>query len=162
MPDVTQDPTRDSALVIRAAGLKVTAQRLAVLDALRDAPHSSADEVLHLVEGALPGISAQAVYGVLAAFAGAGLVRRIASAGSAARYECRVGDNHHHLVCVGCGVIQDVDCIVGGTPCLEPSDAGGFTVLAAEVTFTGLCAACRTSPGPLLPHDLEPVTKGRP
>jgi Fe2+ or Zn2+ uptake regulation protein len=171
MPEATRDTAGGPADVIRGAGLKVTAQRLAVLAVLGDAPHSSADEVLTLVQDALPGISAQAVYGVLSAFTGAGLVRRISSAGTAARYESRVGDNHHHLVCIGCGAIQDVDCVVGGAPCLEPADAGGFTVLAAEVTFSGLCAACRASadddpiaptPDSPLPHDHDPVTKGRP
>ncbi|MFB2586674.1 Fur family transcriptional regulator [Herbiconiux liukaitaii] len=130
---------------IRAAGLKVTAPRLAVLSMLQEAPHSSAEQVFVGVREELPGTSTQAVYGVLNAFTGAGLVRRFDPAGSPALYECRVGDNHHHVVCVRCGDLRDVDCVVGEAPCLTPSDTSGFSVFAAEVTFTGLCADCRTA-----------------
>ena len=127
---------------IRSAGLKVTAQRLAVLHTLQQAPHSSADKVLAGVRQELPGISAQAVYGILAAFTEAGLTRRLDPAGSPALYESRVGDNHHHLVCIRCGLVRDVDCVTGQAPCLKPADDSGFTVLAAEVTFNGICSTC--------------------
>ena len=130
---------------IRAASLKVTATRRAVLGALAAAPHASADTIFGTVATELPGTSVQAVYGVLSAFTAAGLVRRIEPAGSAALYECRIGDNHHHLVCTHCSAVQDVDCVVGGAPCLTPSDTGGFAIHTAEVTFWGLCGACQTS-----------------
>ncbi len=133
---------------IRASGLKVTAPRVAVLEVLQDNPHSSAEQITEKVRKSLEGSSAQAVYGILAAFTGAGLVRRFDPQGSPALFECRVGDNHHHLVCIRCGAIRDVDCVIGAAPCLTPSDASGFTVLAAEVTFNGLCADCRSSTGP--------------
>lgn len=128
---------------IRTAGLKVTAQRLAILGTLQDAPHSSAERILAVVREQLPAISAQAVYGILSAFTEAGLARRLEPAGSPALYESRVGDNHHHLVCIRCGTIRDVDCVIGQAPCLTPSDDSGFTVLAAEVTFSGICSSCR-------------------
>jgi len=138
---------------IRSAGLKVTAQRLAVLQALADAPHASAERVLAAVRGALPGTSLQAVYGVLTAFTSAGIVSRIEPAGSAALFERRVGDNHHHLICTACGAVRDVDCVVGEAPCLTPSDAQGFSVHSAEVTFWGLCPSCRAEPATTeLPH----------
>ncbi|MCC9174799.1 Fur family transcriptional regulator [Arthrobacter sp. zg-Y179] len=127
---------------IRSAGLKATSQRAAVLGALQREPHSSADKVLASVRSELPGISAQAVYGILSAFTEAGLARRVEPAGSPALYESRVGDNHHHLVCIRCGAIKDVDCVIGQAPCLTPSDDSGFTVLAAEVTFSGICSTC--------------------
>ena len=128
---------------VRAAGLKVTAPRLAVLGMLQNAPHSSAEDVFAGVRNELPGTSVQAVYGVLAAFTFAGLVRRIDPASSPALFECRVGDNHHHILCVRCGDLKDVDCVIGAAPCLVPSDTSGFTVYAAEVTFTGLCGPCQ-------------------
>ena len=128
---------------IRSAGLKVTAQRLAVLRALQHAPHSSAEHVLAVVRNELPAISAQAVYGILSAFTDASVARRVEPAGSPALYEARVGDNHHHLVCISCGAIRDVDCVIGQAPCLSPSDDAGFTVMSAEVTFSGICSSCR-------------------
>jgi len=128
---------------LRSAGLRVTAPRVAVLEALDGMPHASADVVYAKVALALPATSLQAVYGVLAALAGAGLVRRIEPAGSAALYELRTGDNHHHVVCTVCGDVADVDCVVGHAPCLTPSNDAGFTVQTAEVTFWGLCASCR-------------------
>ncbi|MGX5697090.1 Fur family transcriptional regulator [Agromyces soli] len=127
---------------VRAAGLKVTAPRVAVLEALSGPGHLDAEAVLERVRAELPGTSVQAVYGVLAALTGAGLLRRIEPAGSPALYEGRTGDNHHHLVCTKCRTVADVDCVVGEPPCLEPSDAGGFAVHSAEVTFWGLCADC--------------------
>jgi Fe2+ or Zn2+ uptake regulation protein len=131
---------------IRTSGLKVTAPRLAVLQALKDHPHSSVEQVTAVVRTALSGSSTQAVYGILAAFTGAGLVRRFDPPGSPALFECRVGDNHHHLVCIRCGAIRDVDCVIGEAPCLTPSDASGFAVLTAEVTFNGLCQECQDTP----------------
>ncbi|MEA9985038.1 MULTISPECIES: Fur family transcriptional regulator [Subtercola] len=130
---------------IRAVGLKVTAPRLAVLHTLQNAPHSSAEQVFAGLREELPGTSTQAVYGVLTSFTAAGLVRRFDPAGSPALYECRVGDNHHHVVCVRCGDLRDVDCVIGEAPCLTPSDTSGFSIFAAEVTFTGLCADCQAA-----------------
>ena len=129
---------------IRSAGLKVTAPRLAVLRALTDMPHSNADALFGAVHAELVGTSLQAVYGVLAAFATAGLVRKIEPAGSPALFERRVGDNHHHIVCTRCGVVHDVECAVGHAPCLIPADALGFDVRAAEVIYWGLCAQCQS------------------
>ncbi|MFE6965283.1 Fur family transcriptional regulator [Agromyces sp. NPDC057679] len=136
----------DAAARIRAAGLKVTAPRLAVLEALSGHGHLDAETVFERVRGELPTTSLQAVYGVLAALSGAGLLRRIEPAGSPALYEGRTGDNHHHLVCTKCHTVADVDCVVGQPPCLEPGDAGGFAIHTAEVTFWGLCAVCLSEP----------------
>ncbi|MCU1545705.1 MAG: transcriptional repressor [Homoserinimonas sp.] len=130
---------------IRGAGLKVTEPRLAVLAALEMQPHADADTVFSQVKRHLPGTSLQAVYGVLAALTAAGLLRKIEPAGSSARYERRIGDNHHHLICTDCGTVQDVDCVTGEAPCLTPADTAGFAVHTAEVTFWGLCPTCQTS-----------------
>ena len=130
---------------IRRCGLKVTAPRLAVLRALSDTPYASAERLFAAVRPELPGTSLQAVYGVLAAFTTAGLTRRIEPSGSPALYERRVGDNHHHVICSRCAAVQDVDCAVGEAPCLEPSDAAGFAVHAAEVTYWGLCPDCQAA-----------------
>ncbi|MGO4692555.1 Fur family transcriptional regulator [Glaciibacter sp. 2TAF33] len=128
---------------IRSAGLKLTAPRLAVMHALADAPHADAEHLFAAVHADLPGTSLQAVYGVLTALTGAGLVRRIEPAGSPARFERRVGDNHHHAVCSRCSAVHDIECVVGEAPCLTPADTGGFAVQSAEVTFWGLCANCQ-------------------
>ncbi len=128
---------------LRSSGLRVTAQRLAVLEAVRMGGHPGVEEVQRRARESLGSISIQAVYDVLGALDGAGLVRRIEPAGSPARYEGRVGDNHHHVVCRTCGTIGDVDCTVGAAPCLEPSAAQGFVVDEAEVTFWGTCLTCR-------------------
>jgi Fur family transcriptional regulator, stress-responsive regulator len=128
---------------LRAAALRATSGRVAVLRALESAPHSSADQVYALITDHLPGTSPQAVYMVLNDLARAGLIRKFEPAGSAALYERRTGDNHHHLVCESCGTVQDVDCAVGHAPCLSPSDGQGFAVREAEVTFWGLCPRCR-------------------
>ena len=128
---------------LRAAGLRVTAPRVAVLKALAAKPHSTADEVAGRVRETLGSVSTQAVYDVLRACASAGLVRRIEPAGSSARYETRIGDNNHHLVCRVCGRVTDVDCVVGDAPCLHPSDVGGFEVDEAEVVVWGTCTQCR-------------------
>jgi Fur family ferric uptake transcriptional regulator len=130
---------------LRAASLRVTRPRLAVLAALRDHPHVDTDRVIALVRGELPAVSVQAVYDVLRALTGAGLVRRIHPAGATARYELRVGDNHHHVVCRSCGAIADVDCPVGHAPCLTASDDHGFVVDEAEVVYWGACPDCATT-----------------
>jgi len=150
----TQDTERDGhraelvaepAQALRAVGLRVTEQRLAVLRALGELPHASADQVRTRVERDLPGTSVQALYVVLAALTGAGILRRIEPAGSAALYELRTGDNHHHVVCSLCGAVEDVDCVVGEAPCLTPSSTSGFAVQSAEVTFWGLCPSCQAA-----------------
>jgi Fur family ferric uptake transcriptional regulator len=115
-----------------------------VLDILADGGHLEVDEITRQVRRRLDSVSTQAVYDVLGALSRAGLARRIEPAGSAARYEARAGDNHHHVVCRGCGEIADVDCAVGEAPCLDPRAAHGFEVDEAEVTFWGLCPACQT------------------
>lgn len=129
--------------LLREHGLRVTAPRLAVLDALVGHAHLDADQVLRRVRTTLPTLSVQAVYDVLRALSDAGLLRRIEPAGHPARYERRTGDNHHHVVCRGCGAVDDVDCVVGHAPCLTPSSTSGFAVESAEVTFWGLCPPCR-------------------
>ena len=138
----------DPATVLREQGLRVTRQRVAVMSALAGAPHAVADTVLSLVRAEVGPISTQAVYDVLHTLTDRGLVRRIQPAGSSARYELRVGDNHHHMVCRGCGSVSDVDCVTSTAPCLEPDDldraAPGFVVDEAEVTFWGLCQSCST------------------
>ena len=128
---------------LRTSGLRVTRPRLAVLDVLAEHPHVDAETIVTAARAVHPSISPQAVYGVLKALVGGGLARRIEPAGGPALYELRVGDNHHHLVCRGCGVVADVDCVVGAAPCLAPSDAAGFAVDEAEVVFWGLCADCQ-------------------
>lgn len=130
------------AELLRTAGLRVTNPRLAVLRSLGTMPHATADDVLTALAAELPTTSHQAVYGVLGALTGAGLVRRIEPAGSPARYERRTGDNHHHVVCTMCGAVQDVDCAVGHAPCLTPSETHGFAVTTAEVTYWGICERC--------------------
>ena len=132
--------------VLRAAALRVTRPRLAVLAAVHDQPHADTDSVIRRVRADLGEVSHQAVYDVLRALTGAGLVRRIQPPGSVARYEARVGDNHHHLVCRSCGTIADVDCAVGSAPCLTASDDHGFAVDEAEVVYLGLCPGCVTQP----------------
>jgi Fur family ferric uptake transcriptional regulator len=125
----------------------VTDSRGAVFDALRAHPHASADDVFARVAPMLEHPSLQSVYNALNDFADAGLVRRIEPAGRPQLFELRVGDNHHHLVCTGCGAVVDVDCVVGQAPCLTPDDAHGFTVAEAEVTFWGVCADCAALQG---------------
>ena len=138
----------DPSGLLRAAGLRVTQQRLAVLRVLTDRPHSGADAVSAAVRERLP-VSTQAVYDVLNTLSERGLLRRIQPAGSVARYELRVGDNHHHVVCRTCGSVTDIECSVGAAPCLDPSDLGthvpGFVLDEAEVTYWGLCSACQTT-----------------
>src|SRR4051812_21104955 len=128
---------------LRSAELRATSGRLAVLAAREAVPHSTAEQVFGAISGGLPGTSPQAVYMVLNDLTRVGLLRRFEPAGSAARYERRVGDNHHHLVCESCGSVQDVDCAIGRAPCLKPSGGKQFRVREAEVTYWGLCADCQ-------------------
>jgi Fe2+/Zn2+ uptake regulation proteins len=131
---------------LRAAGMRVTAPRLAVLEAVHHGGHCNADALTVAARERLGSLSRQAVYDNLHALLEAGLVRRIEPANAPALYEARVGDNHHHLVCRQCGRVEDVDCVVGRRPCLEPSEAHGFDIDEAEVTFWGLCPACQPRP----------------
>ena len=139
----------DVERLLRDAGLRVTAPRRAVLAAVHERPHADTETVLASTRERLGSVSHQAVYDVLRALTDAGLVRRIQPAGSLARYEARVGDNHHHVVCRSCGAVGDVDCAVGETPCLTASDDAGFQIDEAEVVYWGRCPACATSPDPL-------------
>jgi Fur family ferric uptake transcriptional regulator len=134
------DPELDRAL--RAAGLRVTQPRLAVLAAVRAQPHLDTKTLIGAARARLGAVSHQAVYDVLSALVDTGLVRRIQPEGSDARYEARVGDNHHHMVCRDCGAIADVDCATGATPCLTPSADAGFVIDEAEVVFWGRCPSC--------------------
>jgi len=136
----------DIAGRLRATGLRTTRPRVAVVEVLAGGRHLTADAVAVAVRSQLGGVSKQAVYDVLAALGQAGLVRRVEPAGSPALFEARVGDNHHHVVCRGCGAVADVDCATGAAPCLEPSATGGFTVDEAEVTFWGHCPSCQPRP----------------
>jgi len=138
--------TLDVERLLREASLRVTRPRVAVLAAVYEHPHSDTDSIIAVVRKDLGDVSTQAVYDVLRALTTAGLVRRIEPAGSVARYESRVADNHHHVVCRACGAIADVDCAVGDTPCLTASHDHGYSIDEAEVTFWGLCPACSAEP----------------
>ena len=138
----------EGVALLRANGLHVTAQRLSVLRCLMAAPHSTADDIDKAVRAELGAISKQAVYDSLGTLTEAGLLRRIEPAGSAARYERRVGDNHHHLVCRVCDRVVDVDCAVGSRPCLTPADDAGYEVDEAEVVYWGRCPDCRAANEP--------------
>ncbi|HWS52378.1 MAG TPA: Fur family transcriptional regulator [Microbacterium sp.] len=137
------DTDLDTAL--HGAGLKSTAGRVAVLEALDSMAHTDAERVYRAVSDVLPTTSIQSVHNILADLTTAGLIRRIEPAGSAALYERRIDDNHHHVVCTECGAVADVDCTVGEAPCLTPSETAGFTIQTAEVTFWGLCPSCQTA-----------------
>ena len=141
--------TTDLEPVLRGAHLRVTRPRLAVLAAVHEHPHADTESITTAARTALGGLSHQAVYDVLRALTEAGLVRRIQPPGSLARYEARVGDNHHHLVCRSCGTVVDVDCAVGAAPCLTASDDHGFVVDEAEITYLGLCPRCADPSRPL-------------
>jgi Fur family transcriptional regulator, stress-responsive regulator len=130
---------------LRSAGLRVTAPRLAVLAAVRDGDHLAVEDIALAARGRIGSISTQATYDVLGALVRVGLVRRIEPAGSPARFETRVADNHHHIICRRCGVAVDVDCVVGAAPCLQPADPAGFVIDEAEVVFWGICASCRAA-----------------
>ncbi len=138
--------TAELERMLRGARLHVTRPRVAVLAAVHDHPHADTSSIIGLVREHLGGVSQQAVYDVLAALTSAGLVRRIHPPGSVARYESRVGDNHHHLVCRSCGAIHDVDCAVGAAPCLTAADHHGYVLDEAEVIYWGLCPGCSTTP----------------
>jgi Fe2+ or Zn2+ uptake regulation protein len=131
--------------MLRGVALRVTRPRVAVLSAVHDHPHADTDSIIGAVRQDLGQVSHQAVYDVLRALTTAGLVRRIQPTGSVARYESRVGDNHHHVLCRSCGAIADVDCAVGFTPCLTASEAHGFAIDEAEVIYWGLCPTCSTA-----------------
>jgi Fe2+ or Zn2+ uptake regulation protein len=133
----------DPAELLRQQGFKVTAQRLAVLRAVSGRPHLTAEDVFEVVTADIATISRRAVYDVVGVLADMGLLRRIQPAGSPARYETRVGDNHHHLICRACGRMVDVDCAVGDTPCLTAADDAGYAIDEAEVIYWGHCPACR-------------------
>jgi Fur family ferric uptake transcriptional regulator len=134
--------------MLRAAALRVTGPRVAVLSAVHDHPHANTYSIIDVVREDLGVVSHQAVYDVLHALTGAGLVRRIEPAGSVARYEARVRDNHHHVVCRSCGAIADVDCAVGETPCLTAADDSGYAIDEAEVTYWGRCPECVAATAP--------------
>lgn len=130
---------------LRDAGVQVTAQRIAILRAVAARPHATADDLHDEVTGVIGSISRQAVYDALAVLVEKQLIRRIQPSGSAARYEDRVGDNHHHLVCRGCNLMFDIDCAVGEVPCLTAADDHGFVIDEAEVTYWGRCPTCRAA-----------------
>jgi Fur family ferric uptake transcriptional regulator len=139
--------------MLREVALRVTRPRVAVLAAVHEHPHADTDSVIRAVREDFGEVSHQAVYDVLRALTDAGLVRRIQPTGSVARYEARVGDNHHHVVCRECGAIADVDCAVGHTPCLTADDDAGFTIDEAEVIYWGRCPVC--SPRPTVPRSAD-------
>ena len=134
--------TSDPAALLRQRGIQVTAQRLAVLRAVSGEPHITADAVAEAVRAEIGAISLQAVYDALGALVAGGLIRRIQPAGSPARFEDRVGDNHHHLICRVCGRVVDVDCAIGDAPCLTAADDNGYEIDEAEVAYWGRCPDC--------------------
>lgn len=150
--------TQDLERVLRDAGLRVTRPRLAVLDAVHALPHADTEALIGAARSRVEGVSHQAVYDVLRVLTDTGLVRRIQPQGSVARYEARVHDNHHHLVCRVCGDISDVDCATQQAPCLLPPSADGFVVDEAEVIYWGRCRSCATAPAP----STDPSAPGRP
>jgi Fur family transcriptional regulator, stress-responsive regulator len=137
--------TSDFERMLRGVALRVTRPRVAVLSAVHDHPHADTDSIIGVVREDLGEVSHQAVYDVLRALTAAGLVRRIQPTGSVARYEARIGDNHHHVVCRSCGAIADVDCAVGYTPCLTAADDSGYEIDEAEVIYWGRCSECVTA-----------------
>lgn len=145
-------PVDSGTELLRAVGLRVTGPRLTVLRALAERPHAAADTVIDAVRSELGAVSNQGVYDILRACCETGIVRRIQPAGGPARYELRVGDNHHHLVCRRCSSVGDVDCAVGEAPCLEPSDRLRFDIDEAEVVFWGICPDCQAE------QDAQPAT----
>lgn len=142
---MTAQPVVGPAALLRKHGVQVTAQRLAVLRAVSDRPHGTADDLAEAVRAQIGAISRQAVYDALGVLVDKGLLRRIQPAGSPTRYEQRVGDNHHHLVCRSCGQTVDVDCAVGEAPCLDAADDRGYVIEEAEVIYWGCCPACQTA-----------------
>jgi Fur family ferric uptake transcriptional regulator len=142
---MTAAQTPTTAEELRRAGLRVTAARIALLQTVREGDHLDAEAITAGVRDRIGHVSFQAVYEALHALTAAGLVRRIEPAGGPARFEGRVGDNHHHVVCRSCGVVADVDCAVGEAPCLTASDDHGFSIGEAEVVYWGLCPECSTA-----------------
>ncbi len=143
------EPLRDVADLLRSRGLRVTAPRIAVLDAITGmGGHPDADDVRTEVTRRIGSVSTQAVYDTLHALTRAGLLRRIEPAGHPARYETRVDDNHHHLICRACGATRDVDCATGHAPCLDPASRDGFVIDEAEIVFWGLCGDCARAGDP--------------
>lgn len=140
---LTPETTADQ---LRAAGLRVTAPRRTVLEVVRVQQHAEVDTIVRLTRERLGKVSVQAVYDVVKALTGAGLLRRVETAGSPARYELERGDNHHHLACRVCGSLQDVVCASGRAPCLDPADLQGFAVDEAEVVYWGICPTCQNAP----------------
>ena len=145
---MSKAPPADEAAQLRECGLQVTVQRVAVLRAVGERPHLTADGIDKAVRADIGTISRQAVYDALTTLTDRGLLRRIQPAGSPARYEDRVGDNHHHLICRACGRTIDVDCAVGDVPCLTAADDAGYEVDEAEVIYWGRCAECVTAGSP--------------
>lgn len=143
--DTSTDAVDGRAQQLRGHGLHVTAQRLAVFDAVAAGSHATADEILGDVRDRIGAVSRQAVYDALGVLSETGLIRRFQPARSPARYEDRTGDNHHHLVCRHCGMVVDVDCAVGARPCLKASNDHGFLIDEAEVTHWGTCPACQVA-----------------
>ncbi len=148
---MTASPTPNIAAELRGAGLRVTAARVALLETVRNGEHLGVEAIASGVRDRVGHVSLQAVYEALHALTAAGLVRRIEPAGSPARFEGRVGDNHHHIVCRSCGAVADVDCAVGEAPCLTASDDHGFSIDEAEVTYWGLCPGCSTATSSWVP-----------
>ncbi len=153
---MSRETAAETGALLRRHGLQVTAQRLAVLRAVSDRPHSTADHTYTVVRAEIGAISRQAVYDALAALSDKGLLRRIQPAGSPTRYETRVGDNHHHLICRTCNRMVDVDCAVGDTPCLTAADDSGYEIDEAEVVYWGRCPECvAATSGTTDPHQRE-------
>ncbi|MDP8960242.1 MAG: transcriptional repressor [Actinomycetota bacterium] len=160
---MSRGPSIEDDALLRRHGLQVTAQRLAVLRAMSDRPHSTADDIYTVVRADIGAISRQAVYDALAALTDKCLLRRIQPAGSPARYEDRVGDNHHHLICRTCSRMIDVDCAVGYTPCLTAADDSGYEIDEAEVIYWGRCPECvaATSDPSVAEADTQRATPAR-
>lgn len=159
-PEVTPAADQEPAQRLRAASLRVTKQRIAVLQALEQHPHVDVALLAHAVREQIGVVSTQAIYDMLAALGEAGLVRKIEPAGSSALFELRVEDNRHHLVCRACGSVADVDCVIGQRPCLTPSATHGFIVDEAEVIYWGLCRSCVHGQAPP-PHNEETAWRSR-
>lgn len=160
----TPTPTTTQAWsqALRTLGRRVTRQRLAVLEAAQVNPHASAETILDHARHALPSLTAQSVYQVLADLSEIGLLRKLETPGSPARYETRRGDNHHHVMCMRCGAVEDVACVVGHAPCLTPSEDGGMRIVAADVLFQGVCAACDAAAAEQEPAEQEPAEQAAP
>jgi len=151
----------DLASLLRARGIQVTAQRLAVLRAVAAEPHVAADRVAEVVRAEIGAISLQSVYDALSVLVTEGLIRRIQPAGSPARFEDRVGDNHHHLICRICGRVVDVDCAVGDAPCLAASDDKGYQIDEAEIAYWGRCPDCQSQPPASSPSAPQSRRRGK-